>query len=166
MIAPVNWCYRRWWRESGCCLVEALLTLGVGAWVGGFVTVLVVSRSSSASLEPPQRVRLFRDFGRRYGIVAAVAMAFILFPAAILSYINPLNTPALAILVLSVVIIAISIPAIRQARRIGALRRDALDHPNDKAKADAVARGVRSGTIMRSILAVGSVGLVVLTVIL
>lgn len=146
--------------------MEALLTLGVGAWVGGFVTVLVVSRSTSVSLEPPQRVRFFRDFGRHYGIVAAVAMAFILIPAAILSYINPLNTAALATLVLSVVIIALSIPAIKQARRIGTLRRDALDHPNDTTKADAVARGVRSGTIMRSILAVCSVGLVVLTVFL
>lgn len=144
--------------------MEALLTLGVGAWVGGFATVFVVSRSSSANLEPPQRVRLFRDFGRRYGVVAAVAMAFILIPAGILSYIDPLNAPAVAILALAVVIIALSAPAINQARRIGALRRDALDLPNDTAKADAMARAVRSGTILRSILAAGSVGLVVLTV--
>ncbi len=146
--------------------MEALLTLGVGAWIGGFVTVFVVSRSSSTNLEPPQRVRLFRDFGRRYGVVAAVAMAFVLVPAAILSYIDPSNTPALVILVLSVAIIALSIPAINQARRIGALRRDAIDHPNDRAKADAVGRAVRYGTIMRSILALGSVALVVLTVFL
>ena len=146
--------------------MEALLTLGVGAWIGGFVTVFVVARSSSANLEPPQRVRLFRDFGRRYGVVAAVAMAFILFPAAILSYIDPLNAPAVAILALSLVIIALSVPAVNQARRIGTLRRDALDHPNDSARADAVARAARSGTIMRSILAVGTVGLVVLTVFL
>lgn len=143
--------------------MEALLTLGVGAWVGGFVTVFVVSRSSSASLEPAQRVQLFRDFGRRYGVVAAVAMALVLVPAGILSYIDPLNGPAVAILALSLVVIALSIPAIRQARRIGMLRRDALNHPNDAAKTDAASRAVRSGAIMRSLLAVGTLGLVALT---
>ena len=144
----------------------ALLTLGVGAWVGGFATVFVIARSSSASLAAPHRVGLFRDFGRRYGIVAAVSMAFILIPAAILSYIDPANTPALSILVLALAIVALSIPAIAQARKIGMLRRDALEHPDDTAKAEVAKRAVRSGTIMRSLLAVGTVALVVLTVFL
>lgn len=141
----------------------ALLTLGAGAWVGGFVTVFVLSRSSAASLDAPHRVRLFRDFGRRYGIFAAVSMALILIPAAVLTYINPLNTPALVILLLAIAITVLSLPAIAQARRLAVLRRAALDAPGDTMKADAVGRAARSATILRSFLGVGSVAVLLFT---
>lgn len=147
-------------------VLSGLLSLGVGAWVGGFITVFVMARSSATTLDAPHRVRLFRHFGRKYAAIAGVAMAFILIPAAILSYIDPLNTPALITLMLAVTIIALSVPAIAQARRIGMLRREALDNPKDASKMATVERASRSATLLRTILGVGSVGLLVLAVLL
>lgn len=147
-------------------VLTALMVLGVGAWVGGFATVFVISRSSQATLAQAQRVGLFREFGRRYSVVAAAAMTLVLIPAAVLTYIDPTHTAALMLLVVALVIVAVSIPAIRQARRIGVLRRAALETPGDAAKADAVRRSARSATILRGVLAVASGLLVVLVLIL
>lgn len=147
-------------------VLTTLVVLGVGAWVGGFATVFLVSRSSQAALAAPQRVGLFREFGRRYAAIAATAMALILLPAAILTYIDPSRTAALLLLVVSIVIVAVSIPAIRQARRMGTLRRAALDDPEDAGKAAAVASSARSALILRSVLGAGSVLLVVLVLML
>ena len=147
-------------------VLVALGTLGVGAWFGGFVTVFLVSRSSRTTLAAPHRVALFREFGRRYLVVAACAMALILVPATILTYIDPSNTAALVLLVASIVIVAVSVPAVGQARRMGALRRAALDAPDDADKAEVVHRSARSATALRAVLAVASVSLVVLVLLL
>jgi hypothetical protein len=147
-------------------VLSTLLVLGVGAWVGGFATVFVLSRSSQSTLAAPQRVSLFREFGRRYTVVAASAMALILLAAAILTYIDPSRTAALALLIVSIVIVAVSIPAVRQARQMAGLRRDALDNPRDDAKAEAVRRSARSANMLRGVLAAGSILLVVLVLLL
>lgn len=144
----------------------ALLTLGVGAWVGGFITIFVVSRSSKAALNPAERVSLFRALGRRYAVVAGVAMALIVVPAAVLSVSSQDKTIALTVLVVAVGIIAASVPAVMQARRMGRLRRTALDAPNDVDKATAVKRGALSAAALRTALGIGSLSLLVLAVVL
>jgi hypothetical protein len=146
-------------------LLVSVLTLGVGAWVGGFATVFVVSRSSKAALAAPARVAFFRDLGRRYAVVAAVAMVLILVPAAVLTILEP-DTAVVATFAVTVALIAASIPAIAQARRMGTLRREALAVPDDAAKASAVLRGSRSAAVLRGTLAAGSLILVVLAVVL
>ncbi|MHA6667678.1 hypothetical protein ACX3O0_02280 [Homoserinimonas sp. A447] len=146
-------------------LLISVLTLGVGAWVGGFATVFVVSRSSKAALQAAGRVALFRDLGRRYAVVAAIAMALILVPATVLTILEP-NTTVIAALAVAVALIAASIPAIAQAGRMGRLRREALAAPDDAAKASAVLRGSRSAAVLRGALGLGSLVLVVLAVAL
>jgi hypothetical protein len=146
-------------------LLISVLTLGVGAWVGGFVTVFVVSRSSNAALAADARVALFRNLGRRYAVVAAVAMALILVPATVLTILAP-SAAAVATFAVAVALIAASIPAIAQARRMGTLRREALAAPDDAAKASAVLRGSRSAAVLRGTLAAGSLVLLVLAVML
>lgn len=146
-------------------VLVALLTLGVGTWVGGFVTVFVVSRSSKAALGTTERVALFRSLGRRYAVVAAVAMALIVVPAAVLSVVEPSGS-VIATFVVAVALIATSIPAIAQARRMGRIRREALAAPDDSAKAAAVSRGSRSAAMLRTALGAGSLALVVLVVML
>ena len=143
----------------------SVLTLGVGAWVGGFVTVFVVSRSSKAALAASARVALFSDLGRRYAVVAAVAMVLILVPATVLTILEP-STAVVATFAVTVALIAASIPAIAQARRMGTLRREALAAPDDAAKASAVLRGSRSAAVLRGTLAAGSLILLVLAVVL
>lgn len=146
-------------------LLVSLLTLGVGAWVGGFVTVFVVSRSSKAALAAPARVALFRELGRRYAVVAAVAMVLILVPATVLTIFEP-STAVVSTFAVTVALIAASIPAIAQARRMGTLRREALAAPDDAVKASAVLRGSRRAAVLRGTLAAGSLVLVVLAVVL
>lgn len=147
-------------------ILIAVLTLGVGAWAGGFITVFVVSLSSRTAVGAAERVSLFRDLGRRYAVVASVSMALIVIPAAILTALDPGDAVAVATFIVALAIIAASIPAVRQARRMGRLRREALAAPEDTEKASAVSRGSRSAAALRSILAAGSLALVGLAIAL
>lgn len=147
-------------------ILTGLLTLGVGAWIGGFATVLVLSRSSRRTLDPVDRVAYFRDFGRRYAVVAAVVILFVVVPSAVLVTAAGSSALTVTMLAVALALIAVTIVGILQARRMTQLRRTAIATPGDAALAAAVTRGAGFAIVLRTIIGLGSLALFALAIAL
>ena len=138
-----------------------LLTLGVGAWIGGFATVMVISRTSRSVLVPADRVAYFRRFGRGYAVVASVMILLVILPSAILVSEDSLRPLAIATLATACALVLITAVGIRQARKMTRLRTMALDADDDRAS-DAVRRGASAAIVLRSTIGIGSLTLIAL----
>ena len=146
-------------------ILIGLLTLGVGAWIGGFATVMVISRTSHSVLAPADRVAYFRRFGRGYAVVACVMILLIIVPSAILVSVATVRALAVAILATACALVVVTAVGIRQARNMTRLRTMALDAADDGAS-DAVRRGAGVAIVLRSAIGIGSLALIALALAL
>lgn len=103
-----------------------LVILGAAVWMGGFVAIMVVNATSKKSLEPAQRIALFRGLGRNYLRVAAVAFALMVIPGGVLLALRPWDGFTLAILLAALLVVVLTCVAVRQARRMTRMRKAAL----------------------------------------
>lgn len=140
-----------------------LLVLGSGLWLGGFVTIAIVSATSRNTIGAAERIALFRGLGRRYAVVAAVALALVAVPGGVLLLaVRPLDGFTLAILVVAFGLVVVAAVAVRQARRMTRMRSAALADPRDATRAAAIARNARIAKTLRITIGVVSVALFVL----
>jgi uncharacterized membrane protein len=114
-----------------------LVILGAAIWMGGFVAIMVVNATSKKSLEPAQRIALFRGLGRNYLRVAAAAFALVVIPGAVLLASRPWDGFTLAILIAALILVVLTCVAVQQARRMTRMRKAAL----------AAATGAATGTV-------------------
>ena len=142
-------------------ILIGLLTLGVGAWIGGFATVIMISRTSRSVLAPADRVAYFRRFGRGYVVVASVMILLVIVPSAILVSEDSVRPVAIATLAVACALVIITAVGIRQARKMTRLRTMALDAEDDRAS-DAVRRGASIAIVLRSMIGIGSLALIAL----
>jgi uncharacterized membrane protein len=144
-------------------VLAGLLILGGALWLGGFVAIVIFSRSTKKALTTPQRVAVFRELGRRYVIVASVAFALVVIPGGVLLASRPADGYTLAVLIIALLLVVVTVVGIRQARRMTRMRRAAIAEP-DAADAAALQRGTRVASVLRASIGVCSLALFVLGV--
>jgi hypothetical protein len=127
--------------------------LGAAIWVGGYVTVTVVSRVASRTLSADQRVAFFRLFGRVYGGVTGVAFAGVILGGSVLLRDRRWDATLVAAAVVAIAIVVATVVGVRQARAMTRLRAAAAADVGDTDVVAVVARGARSAAILR--LAIG-----------
>lgn len=136
-----------------------VLVVATSIWVGGYVTIAVVARTASRTLDSASRVAFFRDLGRGYFWVGTPALLVALIAAAVLARdVEHGGLYVTAVVVAAVLVVAFAI-AVVQARRMTRLRMRLADDP---ALAEQVRRGAVAAGALRGLLGVLSLVLVVL----
>jgi uncharacterized membrane protein len=143
-------------------ILLGVFTLAACIWVGGYVAIAVVARVARRALAPDQRVALFRDLGRSYGIVGSVALVVALGTGAALLSARAWDATLTAATVLAVILVLALAAGVVQARRMTRLRQAALAAPGDLRLARRVRRGARSAMVLRAALGLLSVALIAL----
>jgi 1,4-dihydroxy-2-naphthoate octaprenyltransferase len=139
-------------------LLLVLLILASSVWIGGAACLIVVSRVSRTALSAADRVTLFRQLGRRWGIIGTAALV-VAYACGLILLLTAPWTPLSTWLVVLGVTLAIALAAgIVQARRMTRLRRAA-------ASAGLAAPRSHSATILRAGIVALSVAMVVLAVV-
>lgn len=138
-------------------VLPVLLILASSVWLGGATCLIVVARVTRAALSPADRVALFRQLGRRWGIVGTAALA-VAYACGLILLLAADWTALSTWLVGLGAALAIALAAgIVQARRMTRLRREPA------LSGSAVPQG-RSATVLRAGIVLLSVVMVVLAV--
>lgn len=139
-----------------------VLVLATCVWVGGFVTLVVVSRVARKTLSGPGRISFFRGLGRSYGTVSTIGLCFAL--ASGIALVAGISWSALLIasVVVAACLVLTTAGGVKQARRMTRLRRSALEHPDDPDLKSAVSRGARRAAVVRGMIGALTITLTVL----
>jgi hypothetical protein len=142
-----------------------LLLVSSAIWLGGWVALVVLARSTTATLSRAERVKFFRHFGRRWGIVSTVALLVAYAAGGILLAASPWTAISTGLVVVAVVILLVLGVGVLQARRMSHLRHSAAAAPHDAQLASRVRTGGRRATMLRAGIGVLSLAMLVLAVI-
>ncbi|MEO8906643.1 MAG: hypothetical protein ABI310_01075 [Microbacteriaceae bacterium] len=142
-----------------------LLIVSSAIWLGGWVALVVVARSTTATLSRPDRVAFFRHFGPRFGVVATVSLMVAYVSGLVLLASAPWTALSTGLVVVAVVILVVLGVGVLQARRMTQLRRAVVAAPEDTSLAARVRRGGQRALALRAGLGVLSLAMVVLAVI-
>lgn len=143
-------------------LLVTILVLSTSVWIGGYVAIGVVARSTTATLEPAQRVAFFRSLGRSYLRIGTPALAIGLVSGAALARDHAWDTALISCVIVAALLVLLLAAAVQQARRMTRLRHNALEAGDDPVTSPALRNGRRSAAMMRAGLGVLSLILVVL----
>lgn len=143
-------------------LLVTVLVLSTSVWVGGYVAIGVIARSTTATMEPAQRVAFFRSLGRSYLRIGTPALAIGLASGAVLARDHVWDAPLIISVVIAALLVTLLAAAVQQARRMTRLRHSALEAGENPATSPALRNGRRSAAMMRAGLGVLSLILVVL----
>jgi len=130
-------------------------------WVGGSVTIFLVARAASATLEPAQRVAFFRSFGQAYGVLGSTALLVALASGALLLRGHPWDGLLIATAIVAGALLVASAAGMAQARAMTRLRRQALDGA-DPALDQRVRRGAALASVLRGAIGVLTLALLAL----
>ena len=144
-------------------VLAGLLMLGGAVWIGGFIALIIFSRSTKKVLTTPQRVAVFRELGPRYLKVAGVAFVLVIIPGGVLLASRPTDGYTLAVLLIAVLLIAVTAIAVKQARHMSRMRRAAVAEP-DAVTPAALKRGTSVASALRASIGVCSLALFILAV--
>lgn len=134
--------------------------------MGGFVAIMVVNATSRTSLEPAQRVLLFRGLGRGYLRVALAAFLLAVIPGGILLAFRPWDGFTLAILLVAILLVALTGVAVRQARRVTRMRKAALAAASEgESHAAPIAHHAKRAWVLRMGIGLASLALFVLALV-
>lgn len=159
----------------------SILILAAAVWVGGFIAIVVVARTSSIALEPAQRVSLFRALGRAYLKVGVTALILAYVTGAALLWPRDWDGVQIATVAVAIALLIVLGVAVRQARQMTRLRSRALkttlpaetaapepERPGEAgaALAEQIRRRGQSVTALRGAIGVLSIALIVLGAVL
>ena len=139
-----------------------LALLGASVWMGGFVTIVVVTRVARAELEGPDPGRLLPRAGPGFGAVSTAALIMALACGAVLVADHPWDGTVVAAIVVAVALVLATVAGVLQARAMTRLRRRAVAAPGDEALAERVRRGAIAAAVLRAVLGGLSIGLLAL----
>lgn len=145
-------------------VVLGVLLVSSAVWLGGWVALVVVSRSTSATLDRAARVAFFRHFGRRWGIVSTVALLLAYATGGMFLFATTWDSVSTWLVVLAVTLLVILGPGVLQARRMSRLRRAALAAPADEQLASRVRSSRRAAVALRGGIGLLSLAMLVLAV--
>lgn len=150
--------------HTAVAALTGLLIFGTAVWIGGQVALVAVARVATRTLPGPARIAFFRSLGRVYGIVGTVALALAYGTGAALLYGRPCTGPLIATVALAVALALVTGIGMVQARRMGRLRRRAVEGVGDEALAARVRRGAVRAGLLRGLIVVLSFALLALGV--
>lgn len=140
----------------------AVNALASAIWIGGLVTIFVVARVASRTLDPDHRVAFFRGLGRVYGILGSGALLVALGTGALLlDREHAWDELAVAGAAVAGALLLATGLGMAQARAMTRLRGRALDDPGDPGLADRVRRGAALADVLR-----GAIGVLTLAILL
>lgn len=142
----------------------AVTILGGAVWIGGMVTVTIVSRTSRTVLAPRDRVTLFKAFGPRVYAVTGGAAATAAVCGLVLLLARGWDGLATAIVAVVVLLAVMLLLGVRQARAMRRLRLAAQQRPDDPAAQGAVTSASRRAGLLRSSLGVLTLAAFVLAI--
>lgn len=134
-------------------ILLVLLILASSVWLGGAAGLIVVARSTSATLTAADRVAFFRHLGRRWGIVGTAALLVAYACGLVLLLAVPwtaLSTWSVAVAVLLALALAVGIV---KARRMTRLRR-AAGSSRESVPGARAATALRAGIVLLSVVLV------------
>lgn len=135
-------------------MLTGLLILATAVWLGGLVTIAIVARVATRTLDPAQRVVFFRGLGRCHGVVGPVALALAYGAGAALARDHPWDLTKVAVAAFAATLAAVLAVGMVQARRMTTLRRQALGSAHDSELAARVRRGALRAGVLRGLIAV------------
>jgi uncharacterized membrane protein len=136
--------------------------LAVSVWVGGFVTIAVVTRVVRRELPMAARVAFFRSLGRGYGVVGGLALGVALSTGgALLSWRGWDEWSALAVLLALALVLATGAGVV-QARGMTRLRQRAVREPQDPVLTAHIERSARRALVLRTLIGALTVALLAL----
>lgn len=143
-------------------LVLTIFVLASSIWVGGYVTIVVVARASTQTMDEGTRVQFFKALGRLYFWVGTPALVVALGTGAALAHDRWSSGLFIASAILAALLIVLFAIAVAQARRITRLRQR-LAEPGAPETLSAQVRGeaARAG-MLRGILGLLTIIIVVL----
>jgi hypothetical protein len=146
--------------------VAGVLILATTVWIGGFVTLVVVTRVARGTLAPAGQVAFFRGLGRAYGTVSGIALAVALATGAALVYGRPWDSVLAAAVAVAAALVLTTGAGVAQARRMTRLRHHLAEYPDDGTMRRRVRRGGRSAALLRGVIGALSLALLALGVAL
>jgi uncharacterized membrane protein len=148
--------------EAGSVVLLFVHLLAVCVWVGGFVTIAVVTRVGRRELAVPARVAFFRSLGRSYGIVGCLALGVALLTGGGLLSQRGWNEWALVAVLLALALVLATAAGVAQARGMTRLRQRAVREPRDLALTARIERNARRALILRTLIGALTVALLAL----
>lgn len=143
-------------------ILLALLVLGASVWIGGVATIAVVNSATKDALSRADRIALFRTLGRRFLVLAVIAVVLVVVAGGILLLSGPLGGITIAILIAVAVLAVATALGVVQARGMTRLRVAALASPDDEALRGRIARGTVRAGALRILIALASLAIFVL----
>jgi hypothetical protein len=137
----------------------AVELVAASIWIGGFVAIVIVARTASATLGPTDRIAFFRSLGRTYAIVGPLALLVALAVGAILLDGHSWDGLLIATAIVAGALLLALAAGMYQARAMTRLRRRALKEP---ALDDRVRRGATVAAALRALIGVLTLALVIL----
>jgi hypothetical protein len=126
--------------------------LAVSVWVGGFVTIALVTRVVRRELPMAAQVAFFRSLGRGYGVVGGLALGVALSTGgALLSRRGWDAWSALAVLLALALVLATGAGVV-QARGMMRLRQRGVREPQDPALTAHIERSARRALVLRTLI--------------
>jgi hypothetical protein len=143
-----------------------LFTVAAATWIGGVVTLFIVARVASRTLEPAARVAFFRGLGRVHGVVGTLALLIALGLGAALLSDHPIDGVFIAAMAVAAGLLAATALGVRSARQMTRLRRALAQHREDPELARRVQAGARSAAAQRTAIGVLTFALIALGALL
>jgi hypothetical protein len=136
--------------------------LAVSVWVGGFVTIAVVTRVVRRQLPMPAQVAFFRSLGRSYGVVGGLVLGVALLTGDALLSRRGWDVWAAVAVVLAVALVLATGTGVVQARGMTRLRQRAVREPRDAALTARIERNARRALVLRALIGALTVALLAL----
>jgi hypothetical protein len=152
--------------HAAAAALTGLLIVGAAVWIGGQVALVVVARVATRTLPRPARIAFFRLLGRVYAVVGTAALVLAYGTGAALLYGRPWTGALIATVAVAVALAVVTGIGMVQARRMGRLRRRAVESAGDEALAARVRRGAVRAGVLRGLIVVLSFALLALGVLL
>jgi uncharacterized membrane protein len=147
-------------------ILLGIFTLASSIWIGGYVAIAVVARVATRTLEPQQRVRLFRGLGRFYLLVGTPALIIALGTGAGLVGDHAWDGTVLTTVVIAAALLVSLVVGVVQARRMTRLRAAAVIAPEDPQLTGRVREGARVAAVLRAAIGLLSLTLIALGTLL
>lgn len=143
-------------------LVLVVFVVATSAWVGGYISLALMTRTAAAALDPAARVAFFRTLGRASLWVNVPSLLIALGTGAVLARDRAGDGLYIAAVIVAAVLLIVFAVAVFQAKRMTKLRRAAHQEPADPAKQAIVAAAAKRALVLRTGLGVLTVALVVI----
>lgn len=141
-----------------------LLVVGGSIWLGGYVTLIMVARTATATMAPADRIAFFRRFGRRFGTLSTTALLTALIAGGVLLGARSWDGLSWAMVGVSALLLIAVATGVAQARRMTRLRHAAIMTPGAPGGQRQIATGSKYAVWLRA--ALGAISFLLMILIL